>query len=92
MSYILQDLKFDLVQPDETLEPKADLYHCYLCECDFNICDCDEHEEGDWENGYYTVHSCPSCGDDGGEYTMSEQRAEEWCKWNGKRLSNINKR
>lgn len=90
MSNILQDIKFDLIQPDATLEPKADKYHCYLCEYDFDIADCDEHEEGDWENGYYIVHSCPSCGDDGGEYTMSEERAKEWCRWNKKRQSNTN--
>lgn len=81
MADTLRSLKFDLLQPDETLEPKADLYHCYYCETDFQVDDCDTYEEGDWENGYYTVHSCPSCGDAGGEYTMSEQRAEEWHKW-----------
>ena len=85
MSNILQDIKFALAQPDGTLEPTPDLYHCYCCEKDFSIADCDEHEEGNWENGYYTVHSCPSCGDDGGEYTMSEQQAVEWFKWNDAR-------
>ena len=49
MSNILQDIKFDLIQPDATLEPKADKYHCYLCEYDFDIADCDEHEEGPTE-------------------------------------------
>jgi len=81
----IQDLKFDLIQQDEMEEPKADIYHCYLCESDFDIADCDEYEDGDWENGYYTVHSCPSCGEDSGEYTMSEERSEEWCKWNERR-------
>lgn len=89
MSNIFQDIKFDLIQPDAALEPKPDKYHCYLCEYNFDIVDCDEHEEGDWENGYYIVHSCPSCGDSGGEYTMSKERAEEWYKWNEKRQSTI---
>lgn len=40
MSNVLMDLKFDLDRPDETQEPKADLYHCYYCETDFDIADC----------------------------------------------------
>ena len=88
---VTMDMRFDFDQPDETQEPKPDLYHCYYCEADFDITDCDEHEVCDWENGYYTVHSCPSCGDDGGEYTMSEKQAERWWKWNGERQSDIKK-
>ena len=86
MSNILKDLKIELMRADDTREPSPDLYHCYLCEANFDISDCDEHEEGDFENGYYIVHSCPSCKDDGGEYMFSEQRAREWVIWNDKRL------
>lgn len=42
----------------------------------FNVC---------FQIGAHIVYSCHSCGDDAGEYTMSEQQAERWCKWNSEK-------
>ena len=63
-------------------EPSCDLVECYKCNQSYDIADCPTDHEGDWETGYYLVHSCPKCGDDGEpDYTMSMEQAEKWNAW-----------
>ena len=67
----------------ETNAPKPDIAICSSCGWSGGIEECDQDEEGDWENGYYTVDLCPNC-DDGGcidNYDMSPERDEEWKHW-----------
>jgi len=65
------------------IEPLPDIAICSSCEWKGDVKDCEEDEEGDWETGYYKIHLCPKC-EDGGcidDYSMSDERAEEWRQW-----------
>lgn len=64
-------------------EPAWDIAICSDCGWRGDINECGTEQEGDWENGYYEIHTCPKC-EDGGlieEYSMSDERAEEWNEW-----------
>ena len=71
---------------DKNNEPCCDIIVCGKCHGTYMLSECPTEPEGDFETGYYTIHTCPKC-EDGGEpeYNMSEQRANEWCEWNDKR-------
>lgn len=65
-------------------EPKPDLGCCSICgEC-FPVNTLKTDRDGDWETGYYDIHLCPKCPNGGciDDYTMSNERIEEWMKWN----------
>lgn len=71
-------------------EPKPDIAHCSNCDWEGPASECEQEEDGDWESGYYMIDLCPKC-EDGGcvdDYSMSEERAEEWNVWNNSREGN----
>jgi hypothetical protein len=68
---------------ESTDEPGCDIIECHKCQGKYEIGDCPTEQDGDWEGGYYTIHTCPKC-ECGGEpeYTMSMEQADKWSKWN----------
>ena len=69
------------------IEPLPDIAKCSNCGWSGPVNECIEGEDGDWENGYYSIHECPKC-DDGGcidDYEMSIDQAKKWNKWYEKR-------
>ena len=63
--------------------PKPDIAICSQCGWRGPSSKCEQAEEGDWENGYYTIDLCPIC-EDGGcidNYDFStEELFKKW--WN----------
>ena len=85
--------KFDLINVSDqqrnankewkSKEPKPDIAICSEgCRWEGSVKECVREEEGDYENGYYMVDVCPTCGECIGDYTMSDERALEWDNWN----------
>ena len=72
-----------LAKEDETSEPKPDLAKCSQCGWKGPVEDCGTDSEGDWESGYYDIHTCPKC-DDGGcvdDYDMTPDQEARWWAW-----------
>lgn len=68
-------------------EPLPDIAQCSECGWEGHVSECETEQEGSQEEGYYQAHVCPKC-DDGGcidDYSMSNERADEWEKWNAER-------
>jgi len=83
MSDILQKLALEY---NEDEEPRPDIAICSQCGWRGPTSECENGEEGDYENGYYFIDLCPRC-EDGGcidDYDMSSKRSEEWLKWHKK--------
>jgi len=67
-------------------EPGPDIAICQECDWRGSLSECGTEQDGDWETGYYLIHTCPKCDDCGMiEYDMSEKRALEWNAWKERR-------
>ena len=74
---------FDTAVRREEVEPIPDIAKCTECGWEGDVGKCGTEQDGDWESGYYNIHTCPEC-EDGGlieDYSMSEERAKEWNEW-----------
>jgi hypothetical protein len=82
-----QSLGFLLAKFDKTSEPEHDLAKCSQCGWKGAVAECGIRSEGDWESGYYEIHTCPKCKDGGcvDEYEMTPNQADKWQAWHRRR-------
>jgi len=76
-------MKFLFCTENKDVEPLPDIAICCICGWRGPVEQCGQDEDGDWENGYYQIDTCPRC-EDGGcidDYDMTEDRLKEWEAW-----------
>lgn len=76
----------ELIQLEDA-EPRYDIATCSSCDWSGLASECGTEKEGDWESGYYYIHTCPKCPDGGciDDYDMSPEQAKKWEDWNKKK-------
>ena len=76
----LPKIDFNILRP-VTNEPKPDIIRCYECAKNYDLKDAIVVEDGSWEEGYYTTHTCPKDFDHEVEYDYSYEQLGKHMKW-----------
>jgi len=73
-------LDFNLLRP-VTNEPLPDIIRCSECNKKYKLKDAVVIEDGTWEEGYYTTHTCPEDVEHEVEYDFSYEQLGKHMKW-----------